>query len=41
MGEMPSSPVMDFTFERVDGGTVRLREMTSEVATLIFLRYVG
>jgi len=39
--QMPRSPVTDFTFERVDNGTFRLAEMTTDAAVLIFLRYVG
>jgi hypothetical protein len=38
---MPRSPVVDFTFERVDAGSLRLTEMVNETGILIFLRYVG
>jgi len=39
--QMPRSPIMDYTFEGDDGGPFQLGRMTSEIAIVIFLRYVG
>lgn len=41
MRNRPRSAVVEVTFERVDGGSLRLAEMVNETGILVFLRYVG